>query len=225
MKSTATPDNDAAQAIKATLSTPRIETYEAATPGDPTLSSALALYAWNAQVSAALLAPLHICEVSIRNAISEAIAVAHGQQWPWSAGFVRSLPNPVVGYNARSDLLSTRSHKTTTGQVIADLKFVFWQTMVTSRFDARLWAHHLRTVLPHADENKTTAQIRSMVYSELEQIRKLRNRIAHHEPIFQRNLATDFQKIHDLIATRCPITAAWMLQNQGAQALILNKPV
>lgn len=224
MKSTATPDNDAAQAIKATLSTPRIETYKAATLGDPTLSSALVLYAWNAQVSAALLAPLHICEVSIRNAISDAIAAAHGPQWPWSAGFVRSLPNPVVGYNARSDLLSSRINKTTTGQVIADLKFVFWQTMFTSRFDARLWTHHLRKVLPYADDTKTTAQIRALVYSELEQIRKLRNRIAHHEPIFQRNLATDFQKIHDLIAVRCPITAAWMLQNQGAQALILNKP-
>lgn len=224
MKSTATPDNDAAQAIKATLSTPRIETYKAATAGDPTLSSALVLYAWNAQVSAALLAPLHICEVSIRNAISDAIAAAHGPQWPWSAGFVRSLPNPVVGYNARSDLLSSRINITTTGQVIADLKFVFWQTMFTSRFDARLWTHHLRKVLPYADDTKTTAQIRALVYSELEQIRKLRNRIAHHEPIFQRNLATDFQKIHDLIAARCPITAAWMLQNQGAQALISNKP-
>ncbi|MDI9232898.1 hypothetical protein [Limnohabitans lacus] len=224
MKSTGTPDHDAAQAIKATLSTPRIETYEAATPDDPTLSSALALYAWNAQVSAALLAPLHICEVSIRNAISEAIVAAHGPQWPWSAGFVRSLPNPLVGYSARSDLLSSRVNKTTTGQVIADLKFVFWQTMFTSRFDARLWTHHLRQALPYADAKKTTAQTRALVYSELEQIRKLRNRIAHHEPIFQRNLATDFQKIHDLIAARCPITAAWMLQNQGAQALILNKP-
>ena len=223
MKSTGTPDHDAAQAIKATLSTPRIETYEAATPDDPTLSSALALYAWNAQVSAALLAPLHICEVSIRNAISEAIVAAHGPQWPWSAGFVRSLPNPLVGYSARSDLLSSRVNKTT-GQVIADLKFVFWQTMFTSRFDARLWTHHLRQALPYADAKKTTAQTRALVYSELEQIRKLRNRIAHHEPIFQRNLATDFQKIHDLIAARCPITAAWMLQNQGAQALILNKP-
>jgi hypothetical protein len=130
----------------------------------------------------------------------------------------------LVGYSARSDLLSSRVNKTTTGQVIADLKFVFWQTMFTSRFDARLWTHHLRQVLPYADDKKTTAQTRALVYSELEQIRKLRNRIAHHEPIFKRNLATDFQKIYDLIAARCPITAAWMLQNQGAQALILNKP-
>ena len=224
MKSIATPECDEAQAIRATLSIPRVETYAAATADDPTLSRALALYAWNAQVSAAMLAPLHICEVSIRNAIAEAIAAAHGQEWPWSAGFVRSLPSPTVGYNARTDLLSTRSKKTTTGQVIAHLKFVFWQNMVTSRFDERMWELHLRTVLPHADSTKTTAQNRSMVYGELEKIRKLRNRIAHHEPIFKRNLADDFQKIHDLIAVRCPITAAWMLQNQGAQALICNKP-
>jgi len=37
-----------------------------------TRSRALALYAWNAEVSAALLAPLHICEVVMRNAAAEA---------------------------------------------------------------------------------------------------------------------------------------------------------
>lgn len=224
MKSIAAPTPEVAQAIKLTLSAQRVATFEAAASGEPRLLRALALYAWNAQVSAAMLAPLHICEVSIRNAISEAIEAAHGPQWPWSAGFVRSLPSPAAGYNARADLLSVRTSKTTAGQVIADLKFVFWQTMVTSRFDARLWEHHLRSAFPHADGTKTIAQIRSTVYAELEKIRKLRNRIAHHEPVFQRDLSDDFQKIHDLIAFRCPATAAWMLQNQRALELISSKP-
>ena len=65
---------------------------------------------------------------------------------------------------------------------------------------------------------------RALIYKELEQLRKLRNRIAHHEPIFRRNLADDFQKVNDLIAFRCPFTAAWMRQNQQAQALIAAKP-
>jgi len=212
------------QAIKDALSAPRIGTYEAATTGTPQLLSALALYAWNAQVSASMLAPLHFCEVSIRNAVSDAIAAAHGPRWPWDAGFMRSLPNPTNGYNARRDLMSARAGKATPGKVIPDLKFVFWQTIFTKRFDARLWAHHLRTVLPNSDTSKTVEQVRALVYSELEQLRKLRNRIAHHEPIFKRNLADDFQKVHDLIAIRCPITAAWMVQNQQAQALIATKP-
>lgn len=218
------PPSSPEQVIKEALSAPRLGTYEAATIGTPQLQSALALYAWNAQVSAAMLAPLHFCEVAIRNAVADVLTAAHGSQWPWDAGFMRSLPNPSVGYNPRRDLMSARTGKTTPGKVIPDLKFIFWQTMFTSRFDARLWTHHLHTVFPHADATKTVAQLRAMVYAELEQLRKLRNRIAHHEPIFRRNLADDFQKIHDLIAIRCPITAAWMVQNQQAQTLITAKP-
>jgi hypothetical protein len=212
------------QAIKDALSASRIGTYEAATTGTPQLPSALALYAWNAQVSASMLAPLHFCEVAIRNAVADAITAAHGPQWPWDAGFMRSLPNPSKGYNPRQDLKSARAGKTTPGKVIPELKFIFWQTIFTSRFDAGLWVHHLRTVLPHADPLMSDAQVRALVYAELEQLRKLRNRIAHHEPIFKRNLADDFQKIHDLISIRCPITAAWMVQNQQAQVMIAIKP-
>jgi hypothetical protein len=212
------------QSIKDALSAPRVGTYEAATTGTPQLSSALALYAWNAQVSAAMLAPLHLCEVVIRNAVSDAIAATHGPRWPWDAGFLRSLPNPTSGYNPRRDLMAARAGATTTGKVIPELKFVFWQTMFTSRFDARIWSLHLRASLPHADATKTISQVRALVYGELEQLRKLRNRIAHHEPIFRRNLTDDFQKVHDLIAFRCPITAGWMATNQQASALIATKP-
>ena len=216
--------SNADQAIKKTLSAPRIGTYEAATLGTPHLPKALELYAWNAQVSAALMAPIHFCEVAIRNAVADALSAAHGDRWPWDAGFIRSLPNPSIGYNPRADLIAARNGKATPGKVIPDLKFIFWQTIFTRRFDAGLWNHHLHTVLPHADISQSIEEIRALVYGELEQLRKLRNRIAHHEPIFKRNLADDFQKINSLIAIRCPITAAWMVQNQHAQALITAKP-
>jgi len=44
----------------------------------------------------------------------------------------------------------------------------------------------------------------ALVYGELEQLRRLRTRITHHEPIFKRNLTDDFQEVHDLIAFQCP---------------------
>ena len=62
------------QTIKDALTAARMSTYEAATAATPQLAGALALYAWNAQVSAALMAPLHICEVVIRNAVADALA-------------------------------------------------------------------------------------------------------------------------------------------------------
>ena len=58
----------------------------------------------------------------------------------------------------------------------------------------------------------------------MEALRTVRNRIAHHEPIFGRNLMGDFQKIHELIAFRCPTRMAWMLSHQQAQALITARP-
>lgn len=212
------------ESIKKALTAARIGTYETATTSLPALNSAVKLYAWNAQISAALMMPLHICEVVVRNAVADALEAVYGPRWPWSQVFITSLPQPSQGYSARDDLLKTRTAQATTGKVIPELKFVFWQTMFTSRFDGRIWQPHLRTFMPHMDSRKTIPELRGSIYRELDQLRKLRNRIAHHEPIFTRNLADDFQKIQDLISLRCPVTSTWMTQNQQATTLISIKP-
>lgn len=213
------------ESIKKALTAARIGTYETATTSLPALSGAVTLYAWNAQISAALMMPLHICEVVVRNAVADALEAVYGPRWPWSQVFITSLPQPTQGYSARGDLLKTGASQTSTGKVIPELKFVFWQTMFTSRFDGRIWQPHLRTFMPHLDPGKTIPELRGLIYRELDQLRKLRNRIAHHEPIFTRNLTDDFQKIQDLIALRCPITSAWMTQNQQATTLLYAKPI
>src|SRR3546814_17417777 len=55
---------------------------------------ALALYEWNLDLSSALIVPLQVCEVAVRNGIAEAIEHVHGANWPWNNGFIRSLPRP-----------------------------------------------------------------------------------------------------------------------------------
>lgn len=89
-------------AVTIIISSPRISTYENATGGKkPNSLEALNLYAWNAEVSGALLVPLHICEVSIRNAVAQAAENVYGDRWAWSPGFERSLPNPSHGFNSK----------------------------------------------------------------------------------------------------------------------------
>jgi hypothetical protein len=212
------------QAVKNALSAARMGTYEAATGAIGNDPAALALYAWNAQVSGALLMPLHICEVVVRNAVSEALEATYGHQWPWSSTFEHSLPNPSGGYSPRKDLQNVRKSMLTTGKLIPELKFVFWQKMFTGRHDTRLWNPHLTSVLPNLDGTKSVNALRQNVYQELEQIRALRNRIAHHEPIFNRNLTDDFQRIVDLVEFRCQLTADWMIKNQQATAIINVRP-
>lgn len=212
-------------AVRNALSAPRMSTYEIATQmSSNSGSSALRLYAWNAETSGALLAPLHICEVVIRNTVADALATVYGDKWPWVQAFELSLPNPQHGYSPRRDLQSARKKGGSTGKVIPELSFVFWQKMFTSRYDVRIWLPHLHSVLPSIGDSKPVPQLRDDIYKKLERVRRLRNRIAHHEPIFKRDLDADYQVIHQLVRYRCEITAEWLDQNQSATILIAAKP-
>jgi Protein of unknown function (DUF2934) len=219
---------DYLNAIRTALSQTRLSTYEteagSTASGDP---QAVALYAWNAQMSAAFLVPLHICEVMIRNAVSEALERVHGPRWPWQAGFQASLPSvpAQVGYSPRDDLQKVATEQPTTGKVIPELKFVFWEQMFTKRHDLRLWDAHLKSVFPEHLPPMTVRDLRKRIYGDLEAIRKLRNRIAHHEPIFKRNLAEDFNRIVDLVRLRSPLMESWMVANQQVLELIHRTPV
>jgi len=218
--------------VKDALSANRVGTYEQAKgltkPGlvvPLSLDKALELYAWNAQVSAAFMHPLHICEVVVRNGVANAIEVVYGANWPWSAAFIRSLPNPTVGYNPRRDLLSARNGQTTAGKVIPELKFVFWQRMFTSRHDSRLWMPLMGTIFPNFPAATPIPGNRLWMFNALDGIRLLRNRIAHHEPIFARNLGDDFNVVCQLIERRCPNTATWMKAHQHVTNLLSAPPV
>lgn len=87
------------------ISAPRFATYLQAMGNDR--ERALEMYEWNLDLSAALIVPLQVCEVAMRNGIAEAIEAVHGANWPWNNGFIRSLPQPKrqTDYNPASDLM------------------------------------------------------------------------------------------------------------------------
>jgi len=215
-------DNTSIDAVRMALSTARMHTYEQAVGGDARAS--LVLYAWNADVSSALLMPLHVCEVVVRNAVADTLAAVYGPQWPWSATFERSLPNPSQSYSPRRNLQAARRFASTAGKVIPELKFVFWQKMLTSSHDTRLWDRHLRRAMPNLEPGRAIAELRRTLYEGLEHIRLLRNRIAHHEPIFTRNLLDDYRTMLKLVACRCTRTATWLDAHQQATSIIAKKP-
>lgn len=215
----ANPNNESA--ICDVLSAPRAATYIKACGGDK--AQAMALYGWNARVAAALVLPSHFAEIAVRNAAADAIATNHGQNWPWDAGFERTLPSSGQGYSPRKDLVSARKWHTTTGKVIAELKFVFWQKIFTARHDPHLWNPHILGLFPNAS-NMTAAQLRERIYDDLEVIRRLRNRIAHHEPIFTRNLEDDLMRILELIELRSTPTLDWVMDMEDVSGLLDERP-
>lgn len=217
-----TPDE--LQELPRVLSAPRFATYLRASNNDQ--RRALSLYEWNSALSAAFVVPLQVCEVAVRNGIAEAMEKVHGSNWPWSDGFLRSLPRPKrhQDYNPEADLRGVAQRRSTTGKVVAELKFAFWERLFTAGQDERLWNDHFRTSFPGAPATLPIARARESAHRDLGAIRRLRNRIAHHEPIFARNVEDDYRRIRDMIAWRSPVAAAWMDRRQGLLALLPLKP-
>ena len=206
------------------ISAPRFATYLQATGNDR--ARALALYEWNLDLSAAFIVPLQICEVAVRNGVAEAIEKVHGATWPWSNGFLRSLPRPrrQFDYNPEADLRAVAARQPTTGKVVAELKLAFWEKIFTAGQDGRIWNAHFGASFPGAPAGGAVAVSRAKAHSDLRTIRILRNRIAHHEPIFARNIAADYAMVRELIEWRSPTAAAWVDKKQAVLGLIPNKP-
>lgn len=208
-------------AVRMALSPARTSTYLLALRDQPPfLGRALDLYVWNSQLGAELMTPISVCEVVIRNAVDEALSAAHGQNWPWNRGFYLTLNT-----KGRQALDKAKQGQPTTGKVIAELNFGFWENMFVGKFDAGLWIPHLNVVLPNLPAGQTVQQSRSLIRQKLDKLRRLRNRIAHHEPLLTINAPACLQDVQQLIGYRCTDTAAWVGQTNNIAALLASRPL
>ncbi len=110
------------------------------------------------------------------------------------------------------------------GQVIPELSFYFWQQMFTNRHFGRIWENHIERIFPNMDKKMEKQLKRIHIHDELEHIRNLRNRIAHHEPIFRSDLEADFQRIVNLVMLKCSTSAQWLVQNNLFTTIYSQKP-
>ncbi|ADJ65220.1 hypothetical protein G5B88_18940 [Herbaspirillum seropedicae] len=197
--------------ITCALSAARLATFEDAA-GFSATTCAVEKYSWHALMSAAFFASLHVCEVSMRNAVDNALCAVYGQDWPWNRNFERSLANPGgPHFQPRTELQRARAKMPigATGKVIAELKFAFWCHMFTARYQGRIWDSQVLPCFPHFPHPTQPALVRQTIHAELECLRRFRNRIAHHEPILSDPLPHLQASIQSLIHWRCPDLAHW----------------
>lgn len=172
------------------LSHDRHRVYLREVNGD--LGRSLLLYEWNTRLGASLLHDLAHLEVGVRNACDRQLVSKFGARWSQQSMTVlpvrmdrRRLNGRRVGRVedqnewARGQLGKTVSNaggrSADHGKVIADLTFSFWPNLVA---DYALW---VGTLAP-AFGPRTTAR---KVEDELRTLNALRNRVAHHEPLWK----------------------------------------
>lgn len=213
---------DELREIPQILSMPRFQRYLAAAQGDP--ENALRLYQWNSQLAAAFLYPLHVCEVALRNCISDAIVKVYGESWPWSESFLKSLPE-IKGrnYSPKDEIVIKNKKHESAGKVIADMNFAFWLSMLTSRHDSRLWGKYFKDEFVGYGDGDVGV-CRANLYSKIDKIKAFRNRVVHHEPIFLANSEHELNYIISVIGVMCKFTAEWVERTQSVRTLLDADP-
>ena len=202
--------------LSSLLSAARFATYLTACGGDP--AEAIRLYAWNIEASAALWGGFSLLEVCLRNAMHRELTslVSHEDWWidptirlqreqadavAKAVAFVRSTKGP--GYSA--------------DDAVAELTFGFWTALLANRYHQQLWVPALAHSFPQWTGRRGVLQRR------LERLRRLRNRVAHHEPIFARNLVLDHDDILSVLVAIDPAARDWVAAESRLPAVIAAK--
>ncbi|WP_137726530.1 Abi family protein [Prescottella subtropica] len=210
-----------------TLLTPeRLAPYKAAAGGD--VERALDLYEWNSKVSAAVFEDLGYLEVVLRNA-------CHNQLHQWNHrqnGDPLWYRHSVFGPASQDDIGKARQRATRggrpelPGRVVAELMFGFWRFLHARSYEATLWTPCLRLAYPHLQPRR-----RQTVYTRLDHLNTLRNRIAHHEPIHRAQIAgtgKDIAGLHsellEVLGWIDPVIADWVRARSDVPALLHARP-
>lgn len=88
--------------------------------------------------------------------------------------------------NARSVLLKEKK-KCTPNAIVAELTFGFWvklfeQTYRGKNEETTIWPHLEKKVFPNLASNERES---SIIFNKLDELKNLRNRMSHHEPIWK----------------------------------------
>lgn len=222
MQLTNAPPLDTFPALVGVLNAARVGRYMGAANGDANL--ALRLYFWNCDLSRAFYLPLHMAEITSRNAIHGAL-----QHWlsrdgdPWyDHGTLRRTMDARFENELDKAIADERDHHgnaMTEDHVCSALTFGFWEHLTTKRFERLIWKRGIRHNFPHAGNMS-----RDELHDQIETVRRWRNRIAHHRAIFDKGPAAKYQAALKLIGIVCPETSAWVAAETQISQIIAARP-
>lgn len=199
------------------LSTDRFATYLGWAQNDIPLAERL--YSYNVQLSADFYASLHMLEVALRNKADEALTTAYGNDWLDDPNVLQDKYQQDCVNKARSSLRHDRK-AATHSQMVAELNFGFWSSLF-GRSSNHLWAV-LRPIFQFKGLKRTD------IAEKLRDLRRLRNRIAHYEPILAQPIASLHQDILNLTSWMSVDAAAWITTHSSitypATPLIISAP-
>lgn len=183
------------------LSRERLDSYFNQTHSE---RDALKLYELNLTLSQLAFELIQSLEVAMRNRISTELQT-HFKREDWFKA--RCFTQKLTADN-RADLRRVRERLTAEkksvnhGRVTAALSFGFWTHLHANRCTDTLWTPAIHKAWPEKSKRKT-------IHKSLIKTNFLRNRIAHHEPIFSSKWTARFADVSALLEMLSPDKYRW----------------
>lgn len=167
----------------------------------------LSRYIYNIQISESFYPVIAALEVALRNRLYNAVVKLKGQNWLLE----EIKQQAILSENERNILLEAynklkrKNNLPSTGAVIAELTFGFWVNLCKKSYKNSLWDKQdfFSNVFPDFDNyfNSPTWDKTKVLFPELKEILRLRNRIFHHEIIInnKNGIENCYDKTHRVL--------------------------
>lgn len=188
----------------------RIERYRVARAGDRV--SAAADYALNLRLAESMMPMLNVLEIGLRNAVHARLTQLYRKEDWWRFWIGRPEFARLLGsVNEAESKLMVRRERVSPDKVVAELTFGFWCSLFNASYQEELWKH-LRLAFPSCPRDQRR---RKAISGALNQVRVLRNRVFHHEPLLWLTLDLDEQhrRGRKIIQWIDPDLAAWLARH------------
>lgn len=205
----------------ATISKARLSKYLSKCGGNE--KDAILLYHWNSQLSQSLYLPLQSFEIALRNRLNEYLIYLFGARWPYDSRALRTLANPEIHLLQKTIDRGVRERRSnpTTDQVVADLSIGFWVSLLAKRYHVPLkWRKNLAS---HIFTRSRELSVQA-AWEKCRRLRDLRNRVAHHEPVFHLKLDELRVELDEMLIALCESTHAYMSSACSFKDIWANPP-
>lgn len=207
--------------VERALGPDRLDRYLRACSDDVT--AALRLYEWNCAVSSALFEVLGDVEVVVRQALHRELS-----EWHKSKGFPGEwydnahgllTPRAVTEIASARRRLKSRNLHETPSSLIPELPFGFWRFLLTRTYAPTIWRISGRKAFPNVGPNEASA-----LWASMGRLHRLRNLIAHHEPVFWRQLDLDYKDSMWVLNATSFVIPSWSDGRSRFTAILAMRP-
>jgi hypothetical protein len=157
-------------------------------------------------------------EIALRNRINDFLIYKYGSRWPFNQRLTRNLKSAD---RTRLDEAINRQAQQrgvrwpSTDSIVADLSAGFWVSLLTKSYDVPFsWRYNITRVFPNCGQPN-----RESLWQACDRLLKIRNRVAHHEPIFHFVMPDMCNDLETIIGYLCQHAKKYVTLNSDLQKI------